>query len=105
MRPLFSVFLLLLAKDDFTLAYKLVVEPQAVLVGRGFAPGTGRAAEQANAGWRLKHVRGKRAAVHVKFDAQVSRVGNPGDLVAGIQYDRLWNESYENRAFRHSSPA
>lgn len=92
---------LFFAENHFALAHRLVVEPQAVFVGRGFGAGTGGTAEQADARGCLKHVRGKRAAVHIKLDAQVSRVGNPGHLVAGVQHHGLRDESYKYRAFRH----
>src|SRR5215472_18535935 len=69
---------LLLAEDHLALTHKLLIEPQAVFVRRGSAAGTRRSAEQADSRGRLKNVRRKRAAVHVKLDAQVSRVGNPG---------------------------
>src|SRR6059058_1616244 len=92
---------LLLAEDHFALAHQLVVEPEAVFVGRGFAAGARRSAEQADSRGRLKNVRGKRAAVHVKLDTQVSRVGNPRNLVAGIQHHGLRNQSNQYRAFCH----
>src|SRR5437016_8426573 len=88
---------LLLAEDHFALAHQLVVEPEAVFVGRGFAAGARRSAEQADSRGRLKNVRGKRAAVHVKLDTQVSRVGNPRNLVAGIQHHGLRNQSNQYR--------
>src|SRR5437764_8564668 len=72
-----------------------------MLVRRGFAAGAWWAAGQADASGRLKDVGGKRAAVHIKLDTQVSRVGNPGNLVTRIQHHRLWDQSYEYKAFRH----
>ena len=92
---------LLLAEDHFALAHQLVVEPEAVFIGRGFAAGAWRSAEEADPGGRLKNVRRERAAVHVKLDTQVSRVGNPGNLVAGIQDHGLRNQSNQHRAFCH----
>jgi len=92
---------LFVPEDDFALADELVVEPEAIFVGGGFRAWPRRAAEQTNAGGRLEDVRGKRAAVHVEFDAQIAGVGEPGDLVAGIEYDDLRNESNEYGAFGH----
>jgi len=83
-------------------AHELVVQPQAILIGGRFAAGARRAAEQAHAGRRLKNVRGKRAAVHIKFHAQIAGVGNPGYLVAFIDHDNLRNKSNEYGAFSHS---
>lgn len=83
------------------MAHKLVVKPEAVLVRCGFAAGAWRAAEQANAGGSLKNVGRKGTAVDVKLDAQVSGVGGPGNLVAGVQHHRLGDETYKYRAFRH----
>ena len=97
--PLLRV--LFFAQDDFALADELVVQPQAIFVRSRFASRTRRAAEQAHAGWGLKNVRGKRAAVRIKFDAQISCVGDPGDLVAFIEHDDLRDESNEYGAFGH----
>src|SRR5258708_1256058 len=82
-------------ENHFALAHELVVEPQAVLVRRRFASGTWRAAEQPHAGGRLKNVGRKRTAVHIEFDAQIARVGNPRYLVAFIDHDDLRNKSDE----------
>src|SRR5258708_31256664 len=90
-------------ENHFALAHELVVEPQAVLVRRCFASGTRRAAEQPHAGGRLKNVGRKRTAVHIEFDAQVARVGDPGYLVAFINHDHLRNESNEYGTFSHFS--
>jgi hypothetical protein len=62
-------FQLLLAEDDFTLADKLVVEPEAVLVGGGFEANAGRTAQQAHSCGSLKNVGRKGAAIDVEFDA------------------------------------
>ena len=88
-------------ENHFALAHELVVEPQAVLVRGCFASGARRAAEQSHAGWRLKNVGRKRTAVHIEFDAQIARVGDPGYLVAFINHDHLRNESNEYGAFSH----
>ncbi len=89
----------LLAENHFALPHELVVEPQAVFVAGGFAPGTRRAAQQAHARGRLKNIGGKRTAVDVKLDAQISRVGNPGNLITGIKDHRLRNQSNEYQPF------
>ena len=85
------------------MADELVVEPQLVFVGGRFAAGAGRAAEQAHAGGRLKNVGRKGTAVHIKFDAQIAGVGDPGDLVAVVENDGLRDETNEYGAFRHFS--
>ena len=85
------------------MAHELVVQPQAVLVGGRFASGARRAAEQPHAGRRLKNVGRKRTPVHIEFDAQIARVGDPGDLVAFIDHDDLRDKSNEYGAFRHFS--
>lgn len=92
---------LFVADDDFALADELVVEPKAVLVGRSLGARARRAAEQADAGGNLKYVGRKRTTVDVKFDAKVAGIGNPGDLIAGIENDDLRNESNEYGAFGH----
>lgn len=92
---------LLLAEDHFALAHQLIVEPKSVFIGRGFAAGAWRSAEEADACRRLKNVRRERAAVYVKLDTQVSRIGNPGNLVTGIQHHGLRNQSNQYRAFSH----
>src|SRR5437870_3074833 len=79
---------LLLAEDHFALAHQLVVEPEAVFVGRGFAAGARRSAEQADSRGRLKNVRGKRAAVHVKLDTQVSWISDAGNLRVEFDVNR-----------------
>ena len=82
---------------------ELIVQPQLVFIRGRFAAGTWRAAEQAHTGWRLKNIRRKGTAVHVKFDAQIAGVGDPGDLVAVVQHDGLRDETNEYGAFRHFS--
>ena len=54
-------------------------------------------------GGRLENVGRERAAVDVEFDTKIARVGDPGDLVAGIEHHRLRNKSNEYRAFGHFS--
>ena len=83
------------------MADELVVEPQLVFVGGRFAARARGTAEQAHPRGRLKNVRRKGTAVHIKFDAQIAGVGDPGDLVAVVEHDGLRDESNEYRAFRH----
>src|SRR6266404_2585570 len=94
---------LFFAEDDFAVTDELVVQPQLVFVGGRFAAWAWRAAEQAHARGRLKNVRRKGTAVHIKFDAQIAGVGDPGDLVAVVEHDGLRDESNEYGAFRHFS--
>ena len=90
-------------EDHFAVANELVVQPKLVFVGGRFAARTWRAAEETHAGGRLKNIRRKGAAIHIKFDAQISGVGDPGDLVAVVEYDRLRDESDKYWAFSHFS--
>jgi hypothetical protein len=101
----FSFRLLLLAEDDFALANELIVEPEAVFVGGSLEAGARRAAEKAHSRGRLKDIGGKRAAVDIEFNAQIAGVGDPGDLVAGVENDDLGYESNEYGALCHCSSA
>ncbi len=85
------------------MAHELVVQPQAVFIGGCFAARTRRAAEQAHAGRRLKNVRRKRTTIHIEFHAQITRVGDPGNLVALIKHDDLRDKTNEYGAFSHFS--
>jgi hypothetical protein len=87
------------------LADKLVIEPDTVLVGGGFEADAGRAAQKAHARGRLKNVGRKGAAVNVEFDAKIAGVGDPGDLITGIEYDDLRYQSNEYGALCHFSSA
>ncbi len=93
--------LLLFAQNHFALAHQLVVQPQAIFIRCRFASRARRAAEQPHACRGLKNVRRKRAAIHIKFNAQIACVGNPGDLVAFIEHDDLRDESNEYGTFSH----
>ena len=94
---------LFFAENHFAVAYELIVQPQAVLVGGRFASWAWRAAEQAHTGGGLKNVRRKGAAVHIEFDAQIACVGDPGNLVDFIDHDDLRDESNEYGTFSHFS--
>jgi hypothetical protein len=102
---LFSFRLLLLAKDDFALADELVVEPETVLIGGALEAHAGRAAQKAHACRGLKNVGRKGAAVDVEFDAKIAGVGDPGDLVSGVEDDHLGYQSNEYGALCHCSSA
>lgn len=91
----------LAAEFDFAAAHELIVDPQAVLVAAGLGAGTWRAGLQAHAGGSLENIGGKRAAVHVEFDAQIAGVADPGDLIAGIEDHHFWKYTNENGAFGH----
>jgi hypothetical protein len=92
---------LFVAENHFTVAYQLIVQPQAVFISGCFAARARRAAKQAHAGRRLKNIRRKRAAIDIEFDAQIAGVGDPGDLVAFIDHHDLRNQSNEYGAFSH----
>jgi hypothetical protein len=53
----------------------------------------------------LKDIGGKRAAVDIEFDAKIAGVGDPGDLVAGVENDDLRYKSNEYGALCHCSSA
>jgi hypothetical protein len=97
----FSSCGLLFAQYHFAVPHQLIVQPQPVFVRGRLAPRPRRPAQQSHSRGRLKNIGRKRAAVHVKFHAQISRVRNPGDLVAVIQHHRLWYQPYKYRSFSH----
>jgi hypothetical protein len=97
----FSFCPLFFAEDDFALADELVVEPKAVLVGGALQTDTGRAAQQPHACRGLKNIGGKGAAVDVEFDAKIAGVGDPGDLISGVEYDYLGYEPNEYGTLCH----
>jgi hypothetical protein len=92
---------LFLAQEYLALANKLIIKPNAVFVGAGFQADTGRPAQEAHPNGRLENVGRKWTAVDVELDAQVAGIGDPGDLIAGVEYDCLRDESNEYRAFGH----
>jgi hypothetical protein len=53
----------------------------------------------------LKNIGGKGAAVDVKLDAKIAGVGDPGDLIPGVEYDDLGYESDEYGTLCHGSSA
>jgi hypothetical protein len=99
--PGFFLRVLFFAEDNFALADELVVEPKAVLVGSALQTDAGRAAQQAHACRGLENIRRKRAAVDVEFDAKIAGVGDPGDLISGVENDYLGYESNEYGTFCH----
>jgi hypothetical protein len=94
---------LLLADDHFAVADDLFIQPELIFKARGFRAGPHRSAQQSHAGWRLKHVRIERAAIHVELNFQIPSVGNPRHLVAWIEHDYLRDKSYQYWAFCHFS--
>jgi hypothetical protein len=96
---------LFFAKDDFALAYELIVKPDAILVGGALEAESWRAAQQAHAGRGLKNIGRKGAAVDVEFDAKIAGVGDPGDLISGVENDHLGYESNEYGTLCHFSSA
>ena len=96
---------LFFAEDDFALAYELIIEPDAILVGGALEAESGRAAQQAHASGGLKNIGSERASVDVEFDAKIAGVGEPGDLITGVKNDHLWYESNEYGTLCHFSSA
>jgi hypothetical protein len=96
---------LFLAEDDFTLADKLVVQPNTVFVGGALKTDPGRPAEQSHACRSLENIGRKRAAVDVEFDAKIAGVRDPGDLITWIKYNDLGYESNEYGTLCHFSSA
>jgi hypothetical protein len=103
-RALFSGALFF-AEDDFALAYELIVEPDTILVSGALEAESGRAAQQAHTGGGLKNIGRKRAAVDVEFDAKIAGVGDPGDLISGVENDHLGYKSNEYGTLCHFSSA
>jgi hypothetical protein len=97
--------LLFFAEDDFALANELIVQPKAVFVGGALEADAWRAAQQAHTCRGLKNIGGKGAAVDVKLDAKIAGVGDPGDLIPGVEYDDLGYESDEYGTLCHGFPA
>ena len=64
-----------------------------------------QAAEKAHACRRLKNIGGKGAAVDIEFDAKIAGIGDPGDLITGVENDDLWYESNEYGALCHCCSA
>jgi hypothetical protein len=96
---------LFLAEDDFTLADELVVEPNTILVGGALKTDTRRPAEQSHTCRGLENIGRKRTAVDVEFDAKIAGVGDPGDLITGVEYNDLGYESNEYGTLCHFSSA
>jgi hypothetical protein len=94
---------LFFAENDFALTYELIVEPDTILVGGSLEAEAGRAAQQAHACGGLKNVGRKGTAVDVEFDAKIAGVGDPGDLISGIENDHLGYESNKYGALCHFS--
>ena len=91
----------LISQNHFTLPDDLLIQPEPVFVGAGFSSRPGRSAQQPHPRRGLKHVRTEWAAIWVKLHAQISGVGDPRDLLAGIEYYRLRNHSNQYGAFSH----
>ena len=91
-----------IAEKHFASTDELVVDPDAILVADGFRTWTGRARKQTHARGRLKHIRRKRAAVGIKFHAQIAGVRNPADLISGIENHGLGNQAHQDGAFGHT---
>ena len=83
----------LFTQEHFAAADELIVDPHSVLVAGRPRTGPGRTSQQAHPRRGLKNIRSERAAVHVKFHAQISRFAIPGDLVSGIEHDGFWENS------------
>src|ERR1700732_2348331 len=92
---------LLPPQNDFALAHHLVIQPHSILVITLFRPHSRRTAQQTHPRRRLKHVRRKRAAVHIKLDAQIPRIRNPRNLVPRIQHHRLRDQPHQHRPLSH----
>jgi hypothetical protein len=101
----FFLRVLLFAENYFALAYQLIIEPESILIRGTLEPDARRAAQQAHACGGLKNIGRKRAAVDVEFDAKVAGVGDPGDLISGVEYDDLGYESNKYGTLCHFSSA
>jgi hypothetical protein len=96
---------LFFAENDLALPHQLIVEPEAILVGSAFEADAGRAAQQAHACRGLKDIGRKGAAVYVEFDAKIASVGDPRDLISGVENDYLRYQSNEYGTLCHFSSA
>ena len=83
------------------MSHQLLIQPQAIFVGRRLRTNPWRPAQQPHPRRRLKHVRRKWAAVHIKLHPQISRIRYPRYLVAFIQHHGLRYQSNKYRAFSH----
>jgi hypothetical protein len=93
---------LFIAEDYFAAADHLIVEPQAIFVRAGLGAYRGWTAQQAHTGWGLENVGRERAAIDVEFHAQVARIGEPTDLIAGVENHDLRDQSNQHRTFGHA---
>jgi hypothetical protein len=41
----------------------------------------------------LKYIRAERAAIDIEFHAQIAGFAEPGNLVAGVEHNRFWENS------------
>jgi hypothetical protein len=98
--PLKSGESLFAAEEEFAVAYDDVVEQEAIFVGARVDAGAGRAAREADAGRGLENVGGKRAALRIELYFEISGVGNPGDLFAGIDRRDFRQQAYHHDFFR-----
>jgi hypothetical protein len=99
--PLLTLFSLR-AEQNFALSDGDIVERKAVFVGAGGEAGADGAARETNAGRGLQHVGGERAPGRVEFDLQISSVGYPANLIAGIEHHDIGHHSHQHRFFGQS---
>lgn len=90
-----------IAQNYFALSNDLLVEPQAILERSSLHPHPRRPAQQPHPRRSLENIRGKRAAIDVKFHPQIPRIGDPRNLISGIQHHRLRDKSDKYRPFSH----
>jgi hypothetical protein len=93
---------LFVAQNDFAATDHLVVQPQPVFICARFGSYGGRSAQQAHACGGLENIGSEGAAVNVEFHAEIARIGEPTNLIAGVENHDLWNQSYQHRAFCHA---
>jgi len=92
---------LFIAEDNFTVTDQLIIEPEAILEGGGLDSRTSGTAQQAHSSGRLKNIGGKGAAVDVEFNAEITGIGNPGNLIAVVEHDGLGDNTNKYGPFSH----
>ena len=85
------------------MAHNVIIQGESVLVRARRDAGARRAAHQPHPRRRLKNVRGKRAALRVEFHAKIPALGEPDDLISGLDEDDLGQHSHKDKLFSHSS--
>ena len=93
--------ILLLPQNDFAMADRLIVHPQAILVGAGVRARARRSALQLASWRRLKDIGLERAPIGIELNLQICCVRKPHDLIGRTNHDNFGNHTYQNQFLRH----